>query len=328
MKFFFYLFSILMLLNYNSFSQNVGIGTNTPNTSALLDISAADKGFLPPRVALQATDNPSPITTPATGLLVYNTAIAGVPPYNVLPGYYYWNGAIWYPITGKGNAYGDMQYWDGTKWTIIPIGNEGENLIVCNGKPSWGSCIKTLTLAPQNNPNEVYINSYSPNSSTSGISQLTIAAWTAGGVYYWRAFLKFDMSSIPANAIIQSAKLSLYSTTNPTQGNGVDAQFGGSNACYIQRVTSNWATNTITWNNQPTTTSSNQVTIPQSTSSFQDNIDMDVTDLVKDIVTSNNNYGFGIKLQSEVIYNARQYASSFNATAERHPKLVIVYTLP
>jgi hypothetical protein len=71
----------------------VGIGSdNTPESSAQLDVNATDKGFLPPRVALQATNNPLPITSPAAGLLVYNTATAGTPPNNVKPGYYYWKG--------------------------------------------------------------------------------------------------------------------------------------------------------------------------------------------------------------------------------------------
>ena len=92
--YFFILFSV-----FNSHAQ-VGIGTDTPNTSARLDVSATDKGFLPPRISLtSATDN-STILTPATGLLIYNTATAGTIPNNVSPGYYYWNGNSWVKISG------------------------------------------------------------------------------------------------------------------------------------------------------------------------------------------------------------------------------------
>jgi hypothetical protein len=79
-----------------------GIGTTTPNTSAKLDVSATDRGFLPPRVALTATNVFSPIvgtSNLASGLLVYNTATAGSTPNNVVPGYYYWNGSIWVQIS-------------------------------------------------------------------------------------------------------------------------------------------------------------------------------------------------------------------------------------
>ncbi len=187
------------------------------------------------------------------------------------------------------------------------------------------SLIQTLTLQPSNNSNEVYINSFTPNVSASGISQLTIAAWTAGGnPYNWRTFIKFDYSAIPVNATILNAKLSLYAAPTPFQGNGVDAHFGSSNACYIQRVTSNWNTATITWNNQPGTVTTNQTIITQSTSSFQNDIDLDVTSLVRDMQINGNN-GFGIKLQNEVIYNVRQYASSFENNSSIRPKLVITY---
>ncbi len=274
------------LIFINGFSQNVGVGTIMPDSSAQLDVFSTNKGFLPPRVALTATNVTSPVAFPAPGLLVFNSATSGVLPYNVSPGYYYWNGISWYPVINKGNSFGDMQYWDGTKWIIIPIGNQGDKLTVCNGITVWGGCSDTLTLIPQNNPNEAFITSAVPSSSTSGISQLTIAAWTGGGVpYAWRALVKFDMTSIPNTAIIQSAKLSLFSTPTPEQGNGIDAQYGTSNACYIQRVTNSWATNTTSWNNQPNIDSTHEVTIPQSTSSSQDNINMDVTNLIKDITS-------------------------------------------
>jgi len=72
---------------------NVGIGTTTPNASALLDVSSTTKGVLLPKVALSATNNNAPIGAGvATGLIVYNTATAGVFPNDVTPGYYWWNG--------------------------------------------------------------------------------------------------------------------------------------------------------------------------------------------------------------------------------------------
>ncbi len=76
----------------------IGIGTTTPNASAELDITSTNKGFLPPRIALTATTSASPVTSPATGLLVYNTATSGTAPNNVTPGYYYYNGTKWQRI--------------------------------------------------------------------------------------------------------------------------------------------------------------------------------------------------------------------------------------
>ena len=92
----------LLFVSQAAFAQT-GIGTTTPNASAKLDVSATDRGFLPPRVALTAANAFTPITgtsSAAAGLLVYNTATAGTAPNNVIPGYYYWNGSIWIQISG------------------------------------------------------------------------------------------------------------------------------------------------------------------------------------------------------------------------------------
>lgn len=70
-----------------------------------MEINSSNKGFLPPRVALTATNAASPVTSPATGLLVYNTATAGTSPNSVTPGYYYWNGTAWINIIGNGVPY-------------------------------------------------------------------------------------------------------------------------------------------------------------------------------------------------------------------------------
>ncbi|HNS41343.1 MAG TPA: hypothetical protein PKN22_01175 [Taishania sp.] len=75
----------------NGLSQNIGINTSgaTPDASAGLDISFTDKGLLIPRVNITNLNAASPITSPATSLLVYNTnATTGL-------GYYYWDGSRW-----------------------------------------------------------------------------------------------------------------------------------------------------------------------------------------------------------------------------------------
>lgn len=94
---------VFLLLVTSGLYAQTGIGTTTPNASAKLDVSATDRGFLPPRVALTAANVFTPITgtsSAAAGLLVYNTATAGTAPNNVIPGYYYWNGSIWIQISG------------------------------------------------------------------------------------------------------------------------------------------------------------------------------------------------------------------------------------
>ncbi|HET8884854.1 MAG TPA: hypothetical protein VFM70_00725 [Salinimicrobium sp.] len=83
----------------NIYTQGaVTIGDDASDGSASLELADTDKGFLPNRVALTATNSSGPITAPATGLLVYNTATASSGDTAVFPGYYYWNGSEWMGI--------------------------------------------------------------------------------------------------------------------------------------------------------------------------------------------------------------------------------------
>jgi hypothetical protein len=63
------IFLLLFLITYSVQGQ-VGIGTNNPDTSAKLDVSATDKGFLMPRMT---SSQRTAISEPANGLLVYQT---------------------------------------------------------------------------------------------------------------------------------------------------------------------------------------------------------------------------------------------------------------
>lgn len=77
-------------------SGNVGIGTATPNSDAVLETSSTNKGLLMPRVALSSTTSAAPLSSHTAGMLVYNTATAGTSPNDVTPGIYYNDGSKWY----------------------------------------------------------------------------------------------------------------------------------------------------------------------------------------------------------------------------------------
>ncbi|WP_426429879.1 hypothetical protein ACPX19_10080 [Winogradskyella sp. HB-48] len=92
------IFSLLFSLVFSTciFAQ-VGVGTTTPDPSSILDITAADKGVLVPRVNLiDVADTTAPINAPATGLLIWNTN-ASVTGGNG-EGFYFFNGAQWVAI--------------------------------------------------------------------------------------------------------------------------------------------------------------------------------------------------------------------------------------
>lgn len=72
-------------------SAQVGVNTDSPDQSAILDVKSINKGFLPPRIALNSTTDIVTIPSPATGLFVYNTGAGTL----TTKGYYYWDGAKW-----------------------------------------------------------------------------------------------------------------------------------------------------------------------------------------------------------------------------------------
>lgn len=318
------LVALLCLFSICGYTQ-VGIGTTTPDPSAMLDVVSTSKGVLVPRVALINPDSAAPVSGAATGVLVYNTATAGTAPNNVIPGFYYWTGTRWFPVVNRAVNPGDMQYWDGTKWIIIPIGAHGSVLTVCNGIPTWGACpVSSVTLAPINNAFEGVIDGFEPGLYQQW-AQVDVAAWTNGGSPENRRFLvKFDFSTIPGGVTVDSARLILTSNPTPMNGNFVDAQFGGNNACFVQRITSPWTVyNQYNWGSPPATTTTNQVIIPQSTASNQ-SANLLVTQMVRDMIIAGNN-GFFVRLQVESAYNSRQYCSSRHADPTKVPKLVVYY---
>jgi hypothetical protein len=74
--------------------DNVGIGTTSPDASAVLDIQSSNKGLLIPRMSL---DQRKSVERPATGLMIYQT--------DEKAGFYFYNGDDWKPLTeAVGNA--------------------------------------------------------------------------------------------------------------------------------------------------------------------------------------------------------------------------------
>jgi hypothetical protein len=206
------------------------------------------------------------------------------------------------------------------------------SMIVFFSTQSLTSCKKEketvdVSLEPGANATEGYVNSYIDyaNSSHNGVNQLSIVSWTHGGApENARSFIKFDLSGVPSGAELLSAKLSLYAIPVPGSGNFTDAHFGPTNSFTIRRITSTLNMSQINWNSQPATTTENEVIVPQSSSSMQDNTDIDVTHLVRSMLTNGNN-GFFMQLQNEDIYNCRQYCSSYYSDAAKRPKLVLQY---
>ncbi|MDR3693520.1 DNRLRE domain-containing protein [Mucilaginibacter sp.] len=184
----------------------------------------------------------------------------------------------------------------------------------------------TLTLQPANNPGESNVGIWNGGDFSNHTSiEEPLAAWTKDSFpVVIRNLLKFDLSSIPANATIVSANLQLYSDTIPQNGDLIHANYGTDNSVLIQQVATNWDVTSLTWFNQPAGLTANQVTIPSTTQPFL-NVNVDVKGLVAPMVSSGANYGFKLQLKNEVEYTSRIFCSSYYSDATRHPKLVVQY---
>lgn len=142
---------VVLLLLFSTFNpalfsqtKNVGIGTENPNSSALLDLDVSNntefptkKGLLIPRVALTGTNDNTTITSPEASLLIYNTATAS----DVTPGFYYWSGTAWVKLKTSADAYPYLPLAGGSMTGAINmqnnlienIGNTGTDFTASGG---------------------------------------------------------------------------------------------------------------------------------------------------------------------------------------------------
>ena len=103
-------------------SQNIGIGTNTPASSALLDVSSTKKGFLLPRMTTAQRDS---IGSPATGLTIYNISRLSVEVYNG----YIWHSPAHYVGENYGGGVVFFVYDFGEHGLIAATTDQGTDLV-------------------------------------------------------------------------------------------------------------------------------------------------------------------------------------------------------
>ena len=154
--------------------------------------------------------------------------------------------------------------------------------------------------------------------------------WTGNGIpIEVRGLLNFDLSQIPVGATIQNASLSLYADVNNTNDGYLgEPTYGTDNASYLQRVTSSWVDYLANWNNQPTATTTGEVTLPQSTSYTEDYPNLDITSFAQYWVNNpSQNYGMELRMRDNFYYNSMIFCSSHYPDSTKRPKLQLCYTL-
>ncbi|MGN7820166.1 DNRLRE domain-containing protein [Chitinophaga varians] len=221
--------------------------------------------------------------------------------------------------------------------------NPQQNAQVLNSEIKDGK--KTITLSIGDNFTKgagtqddaaVYNHPDWVNRNFSSETDFLALSWTFQGTPGTaRQFFRFNgLSTIPAGTTIVSATLTLTGVTTSAaapQGNsyypGSPYNSSGTNPAWIKRVTGSWTATSITWNNQPTTTTTNQVAIPASTSQWNYSVTLNVTSLVQDIVNSGQNNGLSMQLQTEAYYRSLIFTGPRNTNIAGRPKLVITYEI-
>lgn len=246
-----------------------GIGTTTPHASAKLDVSAANKGFLPPRVTLTSNTDATTIPNPAEGLLVYNLGSVGLQ-----AGYYYWNNANWATIAtatsaGNGVTASDMvKIYDGVgnaatinaNGATFSVTTSGKYLFDFSTSATCSNCTVTINFQVRDgsNSNAVigsdYQTSYNNNvhaeyngkvevNLIAGRSYNVLVTASSGGIYnndYTRVYMKQVSGNLPVTGqsvdYIQaslSANQSLSAVGNinfnTSSGAGITITSGGFN---------------------------------------------------------------------------------------------------
>ncbi|MFT3681644.1 MAG: hypothetical protein QM791_15340 [Ferruginibacter sp.] len=150
---------------HTSYAQSVGIGTNSPNASAQLDVTSTSKGLLIPRMT---TAQRTAIASPANGLMVYDTNFNA---------FYFYNGTAWNAVNNGGG---------GSSWSVS--GNNIFNSNSGNVGIGFNSGLKEKLSVKGN----LFITHTNPNDITNGGNSATINIHPANVGYARVNFLNPD----------------------------------------------------------------------------------------------------------------------------------------
>jgi hypothetical protein len=164
-----------LLINLPVYAQddNVGIGTDAPDASALLEMASTSGGLLIPRMTEAQRDA---IASPATGLLIWQTSGSA--------GFYYYDGSKWLPLsTIPGGSDGAVQFnysntfggsselvWDRSNSRLgVGTDSPGQTLDV-EGNLEMANSSGTATFYMYEPTGGSNYTSFSPNSMTANLA--------------------------------------------------------------------------------------------------------------------------------------------------------------
>ena len=184
----------------------------------------------------------------------------------------------------------------------------------------------TITLQPDGIIGiDAHVDNYNPNNTDANYPVINAGYNTVGGTpTQSHNFIQFNLSSIPTGSTIVSASLSLWHSTIANHSTSTN------NEEIFSKVTQAWSESTVTWNTQPSFSSTDTVHIGTTTIG-DDKLNINLASFVQSWVnTPAANYGMVMHLDNDpgTIGRYQSYASSDDANATTRPKLVITFIAP
>ena len=204
-------------------THNVGMGTTSPNPSAILDLSSTSKGFLPPRMTRAERDL---MNNPPEGLVIYDKTTKALE---------VCDGSLWGAVTGEFICgINQVEDTDGNPYNTVEIGTqcwmlENLNIVVGNSWCYYDNPSNCDTYGRLYDWTTIMNGSGSSNSVPSGVQGICPNGWHLPSDAEWDILVNYLGGSSVAGGKIKESGTTHWQVPNidATNESGFTALPGG-----------------------------------------------------------------------------------------------------
>ncbi len=204
-------------------THNVGMGTTSPNSSAILDLSSTSKGFLPPRMTRAERDL---MNNPPEGLVIYDKTTKALE---------VCDGSLWGAVTGEFICgINQVEDTDGNPYNTVEIGTqcwmlENLNIVVGNSWCYYDNPSNCDTYGRLYDWTTIMNGSGSSNSVPSGVQGICPNGWHLPSDAEWDILVNYLGGSSVAGGKIKESGTTHWQVPNidATNESGFTALPGG-----------------------------------------------------------------------------------------------------